>query len=82
MDVQLIINFAVGAILTVAGWLARQLWDAVSELKNDVHKLEVELPSHYVRRDEFFEAIKEIREICKSIFDKIDNMEQRKLNKN
>lgn len=65
----------------VAGWLGRTLWDAVENLKRDVHQIEVDLPSHYVRREEFSDALREIRDICKQIFDKLDSLEKRKADK-
>lgn len=81
MDTQTLINVGAGAVLSAMGWLSRQLWDAVQRLKEDVHKIEVELPSHYVRREEFFDAVREIKEICDKIYKKIDDIEQRKQNK-
>lgn len=29
MDLQHVLNFAIGAVLAALGWFARQLWDAV-----------------------------------------------------
>jgi hypothetical protein len=81
MDVQTIVNVVGGATLAVIGWLARQLWDAVRQLREDLHKIEVDLPSNYVRRDEFGDAMKEIRELCRLIFDKIDALDHRKQDK-
>ena len=78
MDTQSLINLAGGAALAALGWFARQVWDAVAELRKDVHQIEVELPSHYVRRDEFTEFAREIRDISKQIFDRISSLEQRK----
>jgi hypothetical protein len=78
MDTQTIINLAGGAILAALGWFARQVWDAVSELRKNIHQIEVELPSNYVRRDEFTDFAREIRDISKQIFDRISNIEQRK----
>ena len=81
MDTQSIINLGAGAILAVLGWLARQLWDAVKELRSDVHQIEVDLPRNYVQRTEFSDSIREIKDICDKIFDRIDKMEQRKADK-
>ena len=81
MDTQTLINFALGAFLAIIGWLARQLWEAVERLKADLHQIEVDLPSRYVRREEFSEALKEIKDLCRQIFDKVDSMEQRKADK-
>lgn len=81
MDTQTLINFALGALLALVGWLARQLWEAVERLKSDIHELEVELPSRYVRREEFLDGIKEIKDLCRQIFDKVDSLEKRKADK-
>ena len=81
MEPQTLINFALGAFLALMGWLARQLWEAVERLKSDIHQLEVELPSRYVRREEFSEALKEIKDLCRQIFDKVDSLEKRKADK-
>lgn len=81
MDPQTIINAAAGVILTGMGWFARQLWDAVKELREDLHKLETNLPSTYLRRDEFRDGIKEIKDILNEIFRKIDDIRDRKADK-
>ena len=73
MDLQLMFNIIAGGILSVGGWFARQLWDAVKELRADLHKLEVDLPSNYIRRDEFAEGMKEIKGMLEKIFDKLDD---------
>jgi 3-isopropylmalate dehydratase small subunit len=81
MDTQTLINFALGSLLALVGWLARQLWEAVEHLKRDLHQIEVDLPSRYVRREEFSEALKEIKDLCRQIFDKVDSLEKRKADK-
>jgi len=81
MDTQMLINLALGALLALVGWLARQLWEAVERLRSDIHELEVELPSRYVRREEFLDGIKEIKDLCRQIFDKVDSLEKRKADK-
>jgi cell fate (sporulation/competence/biofilm development) regulator YmcA (YheA/YmcA/DUF963 family) len=72
MDFQNILNLGVGAAIAVFGWFARELWVAVKDLKEDIHKIEVELPSHYLRKDEFAEGMKEIKDMLRQIFDKLD----------
>jgi hypothetical protein len=81
METQSLINYAIVAAFAVAGWLGRTLWDAVEKLKDDVHQIEVDLPSHYVRREELADSMREIRDICKQIFDKLDSLEKRKADK-
>jgi len=72
VDHQTIINLAGGATLTALGWFARQLWEAVQELRRDVHQIEVDLPRNYVRKDEFTDTMKRIESIVERIFDKLD----------
>ena len=81
MDTQTLINFVLGSFLALIGWLARQLWEAVERLKGDLHQIEVELPSNYVKREEFSESLKEIKDLCRQIFDKVDSLEKRKADK-
>lgn len=73
MTDQGIINIIIGVILSVLGWFARQLWDAVQTLKNDMKELEVELPTHYLRKDEFESRLDKIETMLERIFDKLDN---------
>jgi len=65
-------NIAAGVALSVIGWLARTLWDAVHKLQSEIHQLEIDLPSNYIRKDEFQDGMKEIKEMLARIFDKLD----------
>lgn len=73
MEAQSLINIVVGTILSVLGWFARQLWDAVQTLKEDMKQLEVELPTNYLRKDEFESRLDKIETMLERIFDKLDN---------
>ena len=81
MDPQSVINVAAGVILTGMGWFARQLWDAVKDLREDLHRIETALPSTYLRRDEFRDGIKEIKDLFTEVFRKIDDLKDRKVDK-
>ena len=81
LEAQTLIDLALGAVLAIIGWLARQLWDAVKRLREDIHKIEVDLPTNYVKREEFSESLKEIKDLCRQIFDKVDSLEKRKADK-
>ena len=69
---QSIINLALGAALAVAGWFARILWEAVQSLKADIHQIEVDLPIHYVRKDDMDKRMDHIENMFKRIYDKLD----------
>jgi hypothetical protein len=81
MDMQSLLNIAAGGAIAVGGWFARQLWDSVQKLKEEVHQIEVDLPHNYVRRDEFRDVLKEIRDIQTEIFRKIDDLRKDKVDK-
>ena len=65
-------NWLFAAVGATTGWLVKVLWDAVSELKRDLGNLERNLPSVYVRRDDFRDATRELKDDMKSGFAKIE----------
>ena len=73
MESQHLINAVLGISSAVFGWLARELWTAVKDLKEDLTKLSVELPKTYVTRDDYRSDLKEIKEMLGKIFDRLDN---------
>jgi len=72
MDWQNFINVGAGAGLGVMGWFARQLWDAVQNLKKDMSQLELSISENYVKKDDFKDGIRELKEMLGKIFDKLD----------
>ena len=52
MDWQIILNIGVGVTVAVGGWFARQLWDSVKELKNDVSNIRLHMSEDYVKKSE------------------------------
>lgn len=72
MDSQSIFNLAAGTGLTVMGWLARELWTAVKELKNDLAKLREQLPVQYLAKTDFEKAFDKIDAKLDKIVDKLD----------
>ena len=81
MDFQTLFNVAAGILLSALGWFGRQLWDAVNELRSDLHKIETDLPRHYLAKDEFREDMREVKAILNEIFRKIDDIRDRKADK-
>lgn len=39
MDLQHVLNFLIGAVLAALGWFARQMWDAVAALREDIEDM-------------------------------------------
>jgi len=77
MDWQNLINLVGGAALAVIGWFARQLWDAVQKLKSDMSRLELSISDNYVKKDDFKDGIKELKDMLGKIFDKLDDKADR-----
>jgi len=73
MTDQGIINIIIGVVLSVLGWFARQLWDAVQDLKKDVKQIEVDLPTHYVRKEDLDIRLDRLEAVLNRIFEKLDH---------
>ena len=69
---QDLFNWLLGAAMTILGWLGKTLWDAVQELKDDMKDIEVELPSHYVRKDELEVKLDKVEAMLNKIYDKLE----------
>jgi len=81
MEIQTIINVIAGAILTVLGWFAREIWGAIKELQRDMREIEINLPTNYVKKEDFSKSLTEIKELCDKIFDKLDKLNDKKVDK-
>ena len=69
---QYVMNWLFAAVGATTGWLVKVLWDAVSELKRDLGNLERNLPSVYVRRDDFRDVTRELKDDMRTGFAKIE----------
>lgn len=65
-----------GVACAVIGWFARELYQAINRLREDLQKLEVKLSSEYVRYDRLQDALKPIlsgiEEIKSALSHKVD----------
>jgi hypothetical protein len=52
MDFQFMINLGGATAIGVGGWFARQLWDSVKELKNNVSAIRLHMSENYVKKSE------------------------------
>lgn len=72
MEFQSVINMMIATAFSIAGWFAKQVWDAVQALKKDMKDLEVDLPTHYVRKDELENRFDKIEAMLNRLFEKLD----------
>ena len=69
---QTILNWVFGVAGAATGWILKVLWDAVSDLKRDIRQIERDIPSIYVRRDDFRDAVRELKDDMRSGFEKVE----------
>ena len=71
MALQDLLNLVGGIGLTGLGWIARELWSAVKELKTDLAKLREELTKTYAQRDDVRDDFKEIKQMLTDIYQEL-----------
>ena len=77
MDFQTVINVGAGTALTVMGWLARELWGAVKELRIDLSELREELAQDYLTKNDFKDALRDLHSLLERIDSKLDRKADR-----
>jgi hypothetical protein len=80
MDSQLLFNVTFSFILFLIGWFVRIAYDAANAMKSDLMALERELHSGFVRREDYKEDIREIKDLLLAIQNRINSKEDRKTN--
>lgn len=69
---QSLINWVAALCGALGGWVLKILWDAIQDLKADMHQIERDLPEIYVRKDDWREDMRQLREDMQRGFDKIE----------
>lgn len=72
METQNLFNLVAGSAIGIGGWFARQLWDSVQALKDDVHRIEVDMPKTYVMKEDLDKRMEHIEYMFQRIYDKLD----------
>ncbi len=69
METQQIFNVIVGIAAFVGGWVLNNITKAIERLDTDVRSM----PHTYVTKEDYHRDVDEIKDICKQIFNKLDN---------
>lgn len=79
MDLQTVINGLLAGGSAIGGWLAKELWSATKAQSTEIHDLRRELADlkeeiarNRVHREDFKEAIREVKEMLNKIIDKLE----------
>jgi hypothetical protein len=81
---QTIFNWAVAAAGAAGGWILKVIWDMLREMRSemqardkviqdDIKKLDTKMHDDFVRRDDFKDAVKEIKDDMRAGFSNVDS---------
>lgn len=73
MDYQVLFNLAVTLAAFFGGWTLNSITKAIERLDADVRAM----PHNYVARDDYKEDIRELKDITRQIFEKLDGKADR-----
>ena len=66
----------VNIIIVVAGaamgWMLKVVWESIKELQQDTQRLEREVHTRYVSKDDYRTDIQELKDMLKAIFERLD----------
>ena len=69
METQQIFNVIVGIAAFFGGWVLNNITKAIERSDTDVRSM----PHTYVTKEDYHRDVDEIKDICKQIFNKLDN---------
>jgi hypothetical protein len=72
MDNQFLFNMIGMTAIGAGGWFAREIWDAVKELRQNIHLIEVDLPKTYVNKIDMDKRMDHIESMFQRIYDKLE----------
>ena len=69
MELQQLFDIVVTIAGFLAGWVLNNITKAIERLDADVR----DMPKDYVTKEDYHRDVGEIKDICKQIFNKLDN---------
>ena len=90
MDSQAIFDWMVGVGGVIFGWTLKIIWEAIRDMRVELKDLDKQMHEDFVRRDDFKESVRELKDDMRTgftkvdttlglIFKKLDNVNERKL---
>lgn len=70
---QLVFNWAVAIAGFLGGWALKVIWDSISEVRKDLKQMDTKMHEDFVRRDDFREAVREIKMDMKEGFRSVND---------
>jgi hypothetical protein len=72
MDSQAVFDWIVGIGGAVVGWALKMIWEAIKDMRTDIKDLDKQMHEDFVRRDDFKDAVREIKDDMRVGFTKVD----------
>lgn len=72
MDSQAVFDWIVGIGGAIVGWMLKMIWEAIRDMRGEIKELDKQMHDDFVRRDDFKEAIREIKDDMREGFNKVD----------
>jgi hypothetical protein len=72
MDEQVLFNWIVGVAGVLGGWTLKVIWDSLMELRRDIKTMDTKMHDDFVRRDDFKDAVRELKEDMRAGFSTVD----------
>lgn len=73
MESQNVFDWMVGVGGAVVGWMLKMIWEAIRDMRSEMKDLDKQMHEDFVRRDDFKEAIQEIKADMREGFNKVDS---------
>jgi hypothetical protein len=74
VETQTLINIGFGCAGIFGGWWMKIIWDSIQSLKTDMKHLDTKMHEDFVRRDDFKEAVTDLRSDMKEGFKETKDM--------
>jgi hypothetical protein len=65
-------NIVIGIAGAAIGWMLKIVWESVRILQDEMKRIERELHTSYVSKDDYRSDIQEIKAMVKAIFDRLE----------
>lgn len=72
MDSQAIFDWMVGVGGAIFGWTLKIIWEAIRDMRVELKDLDKQMHEDFVRRDDFKESVRELKDDMRLGFSKVD----------
>jgi len=77
VDSQVLFNIAISIAGGLALWVLNSLTQRLQKAEDKIETLTNELPKEYVQKLDYKEDMREVKELLRQIFDKLDNKQDK-----